>query len=1077
MASQVNPRQNQRPLQPVQQNSQNSNQLRDTETIPQYMQVQETKAKRITTYTLKLSKTDFEQIHINKLKECLRKIKQYYERFDLQYDFEISPYQQDTGTVTVKASIHFNKRLHSGFSLASFISNSQNQNSGNGDLSEKLDFYIQVLEHLNNLCRVSGDFQIDPSWINLRPESLIKAGNVQVILTDFILPINQISSSSENQPKSNNFMDSQLSLPVWYMSQMSPEQMKDGKCGKQSLIWQLGCLLYRIMTNRWPFISQSRPSGNNGIIGIIRRNIVLCKYIVFRDETVQEQIFDKIFIEIDEKGQGRMSLDQLIEVTSLFLSNNKPKNQQSSLDNKRKKFESDIEDSELQTPVQNNDDLDQTEEVIEEDEYYNSDEERKDNLQSNQNDQQFERVKQQVKNQQQQQNPLKYQSQQQQPNSLLQSKIDQAKQSDKFTVQEYDAASAIKNSQSSQKDDYGYSNNKKDSNSQQSSNFQSSQMKSQQPNQKAKPKFDLNKIESEAEEHNFDLPEDADQEHQISNVPSFDNLPSMQSSRIESSRRESQQSARQEQQKPQTNFKKQQLKSEVVQDISRPGTSSKKNHPNFDDLSSLKSSRLGSQVSARDSQFGANDDLQHHGSESSFDMAQSYKIKIPQKVQDGQMPLNAQQLQSLQKNTNTNPSTAKKQPFELNNLKGSQNQQLNDDGQQSLKSSHLSSSRQQKSLSNLQSKNLPGQDINAKNSKYNPQVDDLPISFIDSARGSEKSASQSQFGGDFADDQSSIQHNDTEQNLDDQIGFIVALSETQCIGITIDTAQFMHFTFDKNSKKGQHQTIMVKNELTPVIGLRQLIKQMKIAADCICQSFEEPCFYVAKQNKIGKAFIDVSKDTKVQMSSKKIEFYSNDQVKVSSMCYTIMRDEIEDGQQESNFEKITGNKLSARSKQPGQVDGYMGIATSDYSFLILRINGKQGSQEVLAHIENAHESDITQVLALTDYTSLLSFVTLSLDAQIKIYGENGEEEYQMIADGQVITGLVPPQKSKDYFIVSSYNEELQQNFIEIYRKSKQILKLGPFAENNMILDLKLVGNTLFVPKSSHSIERQEVKGF
>ena len=81
------------------------------------------------------------------------------------------------------------------------------------------------------------------------------------------------------------------------------------------------------MTNRWPFISESRPSGNNGIIGIIRRNIVLCKYIVFRDETVQEQIFDKIFVEIDEKGQGRMSLDQLIEVTSLFLSNNKPKNQ------------------------------------------------------------------------------------------------------------------------------------------------------------------------------------------------------------------------------------------------------------------------------------------------------------------------------------------------------------------------------------------------------------------------------------------------------------------------------------------------------------------------------------------------------------------------------------------------------------------------------------------------------------------------------------------------------------------------------------------------------------------------------
>jgi len=35
-------------------------------------------------------------------------------------------------------------------------------------------------------------------------------------------------------------------------------------------------------------------------------------------------------------------------------------------------------------------------------------------------------------------------------------------------------------------------------------------------------------------------------------------------------------------------------------------------------------------------------------------------------------------------------------------------------------------------------------------------------------------------------------------------------------------------------------------------------------------SFEEPCFYVAWQNKIGKAFIDPEKDQKILISKKKL---------------------------------------------------------------------------------------------------------------------------------------------------------------------------------------------------------------
>jgi len=37
----------------------------------------------------------------------------------------------------------------------------------------------------------------------------------------------------------------------------------------------------------------------------------------------------------------------------------------------------------------------------------------------------------------------------------------------------------------------------------------------------------------------------------------------------------------------------------------------------------------------------------------------------------------------------------------------------------------------------------------------------------------------------------------------------------------------------------------------------------------------------------------------------------------------------------------------------------MGIATSDFSFIILKIDGKTGQQEILAHVENIHEADIT----------------------------------------------------------------------------------------------------------------------
>jgi hypothetical protein len=81
-------------------------------------------------------------------------------------------------------------------------------------------------------------------------------------------------------------------------------------------------------------------------------------------------------------------------------------------------------------------------------------------------------------------------------------------------------------------------------------------------------------------------------------------------------------------------------------------------------------------------------------------------------------------------------------------------------------------------------------------------------------------------------------------------------------------------------------------------------------------------------------------------------------------------------------------------------ESFLAVATSDYFFIIMRLTkGAPHSNEVLASIENAHSSDITAILALTDNFSSLSFVTLSLDSSLKIFGVDGELEYETTCDG------------------------------------------------------------------------------
>lgn len=53
------------------------------------------------------------------------------------------------------------------------------------------------------------------------------------------------------------------------------------------------------------------------------------------------------------------------------------------------------------------------------------------------------------------------------------------------------------------------------------------------------------------------------------------------------------------------------------------------------------------------------------------------------------------------------------------------------------------------------------------------------------------------------DDHSSIHQQirqDTDMNADDQLGFVIVLSETSALGVTIESGQFLHVTYEKLGK-------------------------------------------------------------------------------------------------------------------------------------------------------------------------------------------------------------------------------------------------------------------------------------
>ena len=61
-------------------------------------------------------------------------------------------------------------------------------------------------------------------------------------------------------------------------------------------------------------------------------------------------------------------------------------------------------------------------------------------------------------------------------------------------------------------------------------------------------------------------------------------------------------------------------------------------------------------------------------------------------------------------------------------------------------------------------------------------------------------------------------------------------------------------------------------------------------------------------------------------------------------------------------------------------------------------------------VNDCHMSEITQILALTDFYCRLSFVTMSLDGYIKIFSDEGQIEREIVGLGQALNGSVMPNR-------------------------------------------------------------------
>ena len=99
---------------------------------------------------------------------------------------------------------------------------------------------------------------------------------------------------------------------------------------------------------------------------------------------------------------------------------------------------------------------------------------------------------------------------------------------------------------------------------------------------------------------------------------------------------------------------------------------------------------------------------------------------------------------------------------------------------------------------------------------------------------------------------------------------------------------------------------------------------------------------------------------------------------------------------------------------------------------------------------------------------------MSLDGYINILTEEGVVEHSILGMGMALNGAIVPNR-QDFFLISTMNEETEENFVGVYRRQQMKRALGPYSEQVLDLKMSSLGNMLFTPKDLFSLERLELK--
>ena len=76
--------------------------------------------------------------------------------------------------------------------------------------------------------------------------------------------------------------------------------------------------------------------------------------------------------------------------------------------------------------------------------------------------------------------------------------------------------------------------------------------------------------------------------------------------------------------------------------------------------------------------------------------------------------------------------------------------------------------------------------------------------------------------------------------------------------------------------------------------------------------------------------------------------------------------------------------------------------------------------------------------------------------------------------GMVLNGCIIPNR-QDFFLVSTFNEEREENFVCVYQRKNRKRVLGPFTDNVLDLKMSSLGSMMFIPTELFQLDRIELK--